>query len=105
MSLLLVILILMFFVFYLEPNIPRINEYTALQWANKAGIKGSRAKSAVAPTLAFYKMKGKMYRIERAGKIYWGLKEISEDEVIKRMREITMQNIMLGLPEVTVEDI
>lgn len=77
-------------------------KYTALDWAHKAGINGPDAVTAITPTIALYRMKNKMYCVERAGKLYWGLSGVTEEEVIERMREVAIK-IMLPLLNISVD--
>lgn len=79
-------------------------EYTAFEWANKAGIEGPDAVVAIASTIAFFRLKNKMYSIERAGKIYWGINGIAEEKIIERMREITIK-ILLPYLRISIKGI
>lgn len=79
-------------------------EYTALEWANKAGIEGPDAIVAIAPTIASFRIKNKMYSIEKAGKIYWGVNGIAKEKIIERMREIAIK-VLLPYLRISIKEI
>ena len=99
-----VMIVYLIFLFMKEEdmNKPKDNEYTAIQWAQQAGIIGSKAASSIATSLGYYKVKGLIYRIERDNNIYWGLCGVSKQEVINRMREVALHHIEQGMKDIEV---